>query len=46
MAAVQFPVRRMLKPLLLRLLGHRGYFHMQKEMALLPRLVHEGGAQP
>ena len=57
MASVQSPVRRILKPLLFRLLGRRGYFHTQvyakardirgrtveeKEMALLPRLVHEG----
>ena len=29
MASVQSPVRRILKPLLFRLLGRRGYFHMQ-----------------
>ncbi len=44
MASVQSPVRRMLKPLLFRLLGRRGYFHMQvyaKAKDIRERLVEE-----
>ena len=44
MASVQSPVRRMLKPLLFRLLGRRGYFHMQvyaKARDIRERLVEE-----
>ncbi len=44
MASVQSPVRRMLKPLLFRLLGRRGYFHMQvyaKAKDIRRRLVEE-----
>ena len=44
MASVQSRVRRMLKPLLFRLLGRRGYFHMQvyaKAKDIRERLVEE-----
>ena len=44
MASVQSPVRRILKPLLFRLLGHRGYFHMQvhaKAKDIRQKLVEE-----
>ena len=44
MASVQSSVRRMLKPLLFRLLGRRGYFHMQvyaKAKDIRERLVEE-----
>ena len=44
MASVQSSVRRMLKPLLFKLLGRRGYFHMQalaKARDIRHRLVEE-----
>jgi len=44
MASVQSPVRRMLKPLLFKLLGRRGYFHRQvhaKAKDIRRRLVEE-----
>ena len=44
MASVQSPVRRILKPLLFRLLGRRGYFHTQvyaKAKDIRDRLVEE-----
>ena len=44
MASVHSPVRRILKPLLFKLLGRRGYFHMQiyaKAKDIRERLVEE-----
>ncbi len=44
LASVQSPVRRILKPLLFRLLGRRGYFHMQvhaKARDIREKLVEE-----
>ena len=44
MASVQSPIRRTLKPLLFKLLGRRGYFHMQvhaKAKDIRKKLVEE-----